>query len=153
MIGLLIMDKYFSRPDRLENRSKHWKREEALRNTIQDQIVLEIAKLQRLERQAHPWVQQALPSLDKLDTIYPQMKRLLEAAEEKDQFLGPDMESIADLPIQEKMSTLSIITTLTIDIQKVLQSWTEFQHQLVVTAEAIIEVCIPKRTTIRLCSP
>ena len=27
--------------------------EEALRNTIQDQIVLEAAKLQRLERQAH----------------------------------------------------------------------------------------------------
>ena len=44
--------------------------EEALRNTIQDQIVLEIAKLQRLESQAHQWVHQALPSLEKLDTIY-----------------------------------------------------------------------------------
>ena len=95
---------------------------EALRNTIQDQIVLEIAKLQRLEIQAHQWVQQALPSLEKLDTICPQMKRLLEATKEKDQFLGPDMESIADLSIQKKMSTLSSISTLTIDIQKVLQS-------------------------------
>ena len=70
------------------------------------------------------------------------MKKLLETAEEKDQFMGPDMERIADLSIEEKMLTLSSITTLTIDIQKVLQSWIEFQHQLVVTAEAIIEVCI-----------
>ena len=116
--------------------------EEALRNTIQDQIVLETTKLQRLERQAHQWVQQALPSLEKLDTICPQMKRLLEIVKEKEQFMGPDMEILAYLSIQEKMSTLSSITTLTIDIQKVLQIWTEFQHQLAVTAEAIIEVCI-----------
>ena len=73
--------------------------------------------------QAHQWVQQALPSLEKLDTIYPQMKRLLETAKEKDQFMGPDMERIVDLSIQEKMSTLSSITALTINIQKVLQSW------------------------------
>ena len=76
------------------------------------------------------------------------MKILLEAAEEKDQFLGPNMESIADLPIQEKMSTLSSITTLTIDIQKVLQSWTEFQHQLASTAKEIVEICIQKQPTI-----
>ena len=56
------------------------------------------------------------------------MKSILEIVEEKDQFMGPDMEMIADLSIQEKMSTLSSITTLTIDIQKVLQNWTEFQH-------------------------
>ena len=73
--------------------------EEALRNTIQDQIVLEIAKLQRLIRQAHQWVQQALPSLEKLDTIFPQMKILLETAEEKEQFMGPDMERMVDLSI------------------------------------------------------
>ena len=69
-----------------------------MRSTIQYQIVLEIAKLQRLERQAHQWVQ-AIPSLEKLDTIYPHMKRLLEIAEEKDQFMGPDMERIAYLSI------------------------------------------------------
>ena len=91
--------------------------------------------------------------MEKLYTIFPQMKRLLETAEEKDKFMGPDMERIADLSIQEKMSTLSSITTLTIDIQKVLQSWTKFQHQLAVTAEAIVEVCIQKRPTIRLHSP
>ena len=62
------------------------------------------------------------------------MKRLLETVEEKYHFMGPDMEMIADLSIQEKMSTLSSLTTLTINIQKVLQSWTEFQHQLAVTA-------------------
>ena len=62
--------------------------------------MLEIAKLQKLERQAHQWVQQALPSLDKLDTIFPQMKSLLDAVEEKAQFMGPNMESIAHLSIQ-----------------------------------------------------
>ena len=72
---------------------------EALRNTIQDQIVLEKTKLQRLERKAHQWVQQVLPSLEKLETICPQMKRLLEAADEKDHFLGPNMERIANLAI------------------------------------------------------
>ena len=76
------------------------------------------------------------------------MKGLQDTAEEKDQFLGPDMERIADLSIQEKMSTLSSLTTLTIDIQKVLQNWTEFQHQLAVTIEAIMEVCVQKRPTI-----
>ena len=51
---------------------------------MQDQIMLDTAKLQRIERQAHQRVQQALPSLEKLDTICPHMKRLLETAEEKD---------------------------------------------------------------------
>ena len=62
-----------------------------MRSTIQDQIVLETTKLQKLEKQAHQWVQQALPSLDKLDTIFPYMKRLLDATEEKYQFIGPNM--------------------------------------------------------------
>ena len=111
-------------------------------STIQDQIVLETAKLQRLERQAHQWVQQALPSLEKLYTIFPQRKILLETVEEKDQFMGPNMEIITNLSIHENMLTLSSITTLTIDIHKVLQIWTEFRHQLAVIAEAIVEVCI-----------
>ena len=73
-------------------------------------------------------MQQAIPSLEKLDIIFSQMKRIFETAEEKDQFMGPGMERIAELSIQEKMSIVSILTTLTINIQKVLQSWTEFQH-------------------------
>ena len=81
------------------------------------------------------------------------MKRLFETVEEKDQFIGPDMERIVKLSIQEKMSILSSLTTLTIDIQKILQSWMEFQHQLVVTVEAIVEVYVQKRPTIRLHSP
>ena len=93
---------------------------EPLISTIKDQIVLETNKLQKLERQAHQWVQQEISSLDKLDIIYPQMKRLLKIAEEKDQFLGPNMERIANLSIQEKMLTLSSLTTLTIDIHKIL---------------------------------
>ena len=58
--------------------------------------------------------------------------------------MGPDMESIADLANQEKMLNLSSIRTLTIDIQKVLQSWTEFQHHLAITVEAIVEICVQK---------
>ena len=81
------------------------------------------------------------------------MKRLFETAEEKNQFMGPKMERIENLSIQEKMSTLSSLTTLTIDIQKVLQRWMEFQHQLAETAEAIVEVCVQKRPTIRLHIP
>ena len=61
-------------------------------------------------------MQHEIPCLDKLDTICPQMKRLLETTEEKDQFMGPDMERIVELSIQEKISTLSSLTTLTIDI-------------------------------------
>ena len=81
------------------------------------------------------------------------MKRLLDTAEEKAQFMGPDMESIIDLSIQEKILTLSSITTLTIDIQKVLQNWTKFQYQLAITAESIVEVCVQKQPTIWLHSP
>ena len=67
--------------------------------------------------------------------------------------MGLNMQRIAELSIQEKMSILSSLTTLTIDIQKVLQSWTKFQHQLVVTAEAIVEVCVHKRPTIEIHNP
>ena len=70
------------------------------------------------------------------------MKRLRETAEEKDQFMGLDMERIAEISIPEKMSILSSITTLTIDIQKILQSWTDFQHHLAVTAPPIVEVYV-----------
>ena len=67
--------------------------------------------------------------------------------------MGLDMERIAEISIQEKMSILSTLTTLTIDIQKILQSWMDFQHQLAVIAEAIVEVCVQKRPTIRLHIP
>ena len=90
--------------------------EEALRTTIEEQIVLETAKLQKMEREAHQWVHQAIPNLEKFDIICSQMKRLVETAEEKDQFMGPDMERIAEVSISEKMSILSSLTTLTIDI-------------------------------------
>ena len=92
-----------------------------MRQTIDEQIVMENSKLQKLEREAHQWVQQALPNLEKVENICPQMKRLLDAAEEQNQMLGPNMEHMA-----EKMSVLSSLTTLTIDIQKALQTWTYF---------------------------
>ena len=81
------------------------------------------------------------------------MKRLLNTAEEKAQFMGPGMDNIIELSIQEKMSTLSSITTLAIDIQKALHNLTEFQHQLAVTAEAIVEICVHKRPSIQQHSP
>ena len=115
--------------------------------------MLETAKLQNLERESHQWVHQAIPNLEKVDIIFSQMKEIIETTEEKDHFMGPDMGKIAEISIQEKMSILSSLNTLTIDIQKILQSWTDFQHQLAVTAEAILEVCVQKRPTIRLHSP
>ena len=66
------------------------------------------------------------------------MKRLLDAAEEQNQLLGPNMEHIVEKPMAEKMSILSSLTTLTIDIQKALQTWTNFQHHLAITAPAIV---------------
>ena len=81
------------------------------------------------------------------------MKILLDIAEEITQLLGPNMINSIDLPIQEKMSILSSITTLTIDIQNALRNWTKFQHQLAFTAEAIVEICVQKRPSIRFHNP
>ena len=97
-----------------------------MENTVQDQIVLESVKLEKLEKQAHQWINQAIPSLDTLDNIFPHMKILLDTEEEKEQFLGPNMDNIIELSIQENMSTLSSISTFTIDIQKALCNWTKF---------------------------
>ena len=128
--------------------------EAALRQTIEEQIMLETNKLQNLEWEAHQWVQQALPNLEKVDIIYPQMSRLIDTAEEQNQILGPNMEKIAEAPLSKKMSILTSLTTLTIDIQKALQSWTDFQHQhLAIIAPAIVEICIQKIPTIFLHSP
>ena len=124
-----------------------------MRQTLEEQIVMESSKLQKLEREAHQWVQQALPNLEKVDNICSHMKRLLNAADEQTQLLGPSMENIAEMPMAENMSVLSSVTTLTIDIQKALQTWTDFQRQLAITAPAIVEVCVQRRPTIRLHSP
>ena len=70
-----------------------------MRSTIQHQIVLETTKLEKLEKQDHQWVNQALSNIEKLDTICPQMKILKDIADEKAQFLGPDMNNIVELSI------------------------------------------------------
>ena len=67
--------------------------------------------------------------------------------------MGPKMERIVEVSISENMLILSGLTTLTIDIQKVLQSWIDFQHHLAITASAIVEVCVQKRSTMRLHNP
>ena len=64
-----------------------------------------------------------LPSINTLNKICLQIKILLYTTDEKDQSLGPNLENITDYSIQEKMSTLSSLTTLTIDIQNSLRSW------------------------------
>ena len=56
--------------------------------------------------------------------------------------MGLDMEKIVEVSIPKKMSILSSLTTLTINIQKILQSWADFQHQLAVIAKAIVKVCV-----------
>ena len=67
--------------------------------------------------------------------------------------MGPDMEKIAKVSIPEKMSILSSLTTVTIDIHKILQSWMDFQHHLAVTAPTIVEVYVQKILTITLHNP
>ena len=124
-----------------------------MRRTIQDQIILKTPKLENLEKQAHQWTNQALPSISTLDKICPHMRRLLYIADEKARSLGPDLENITDYSIQEKMLTLLSLTTLTIDIQNALQSWAEFQRQLAIKVEAIVEFCVQKRLSIHLHSP
>ena len=96
---------------------------------------------------------QALPSISTLKNIFPQMKILLDTTDEKAQSLGPNLENITGCPIQDKMSTLSSLTTLTIDIQNALRSWEEFQHQLAIMVEAIVEVYVQKQPSIHLHSP
>ena len=70
-----------------------------MNETIQYQLMLETTKLDKLEKQAHQWITQANPRLDNLDEILQHMKRLLDTAEEKAQFLSPDMSNIVYLSI------------------------------------------------------
>ena len=54
-----------------------------MNKTTEDQLAEETRKLNKLEKQAHQWINQANPSLDNLEEILPHMKRLLDTAEEK----------------------------------------------------------------------
>ena len=81
------------------------------------------------------------------------MQILLMDVDEKAQILGDDMVNIQSINIHQKMKNLSTLTTLTIDIQKEIHTWEEFQHQLEITAEAVVEVCIHQQVSIRQHSP
>ena len=81
------------------------------------------------------------------------MQRLLAAAKEKEQILGTDMINILSIDMHQKVENLSTLTTLTIDIHKALLTWEEFQHQLSITAKAIVEVYIQQQPSIRKHSP
>ena len=100
---------------------------------IQDQLVLEMEKLEKIEKQEHRWIRQSRLSLVSLDKIRPHMKRLLHTTKEKIQLMGPDMRNIFNLNINQKVENFLSLKTLTIDIQKVLFTWEEFQHQLEIT--------------------
>ena len=54
---------------------------EAMAHTIDDQLVLEISKLEKLEKQEHQWISQSITSLTSLDKITPQLPRLISVAE------------------------------------------------------------------------
>ena len=71
-----------------------------MNKTVQDQLMLETTKLDTLEKQAHQWINEANHSLENLDQIRRHMKRLLDTAEEKAQYLGLNMSNIVDLSIQ-----------------------------------------------------
>ena len=77
------------------------------------------------------------------------MQQLFSAAEENTQLFGTDMIITLSLDMHQNMENLSSITTLTIDIQKTLRTWEEFQHQLSVSVEAIVEVCVQQQPSIR----
>ena len=55
-----------------------------MKKTIQDQLMLETTKLEKIEKQAHQWITQANPRLDNLDEIHAHMKILLDTAKEKE---------------------------------------------------------------------
>ena len=101
--------------------------------TIHDQLVLEIKKVEKVENQEHQWIIQAKLSLINLNKIIPHMRRLLIAVEEKTQILGTDMINILSIDIHQKVDNLTTLTTLTTYIHIELRTWEEFQHQLSIT--------------------
>ena len=86
--------------------------------TIHGQLVLEMTKLEKLEKQEHQWISQAIPSLISIDKIRPHMQILVVATEEKAQILRTDIINIQIKDIHQKVENSSTLTTLTIDIQK-----------------------------------
>ena len=52
------------------------------------------------------------------------------------------MVHILDLDMHEKIENLSSLTTLTIDIQNAQHALEYFQHQLSVSTESIVEICV-----------
>ena len=80
--------------------------------------MLEMENLEKLEKQEHQWINQPRPSLINLDKIRSYMKILL---------LGTNMRNIFNIYIHQKSDNLSSLSALTIDIQKALRTWEEFQ--------------------------
>ena len=115
--------------------------------TIDNQIVLENKKLEKLEIQEHQWISQAMTNISSIDKIRPQLQRLLSTTNEKAQLLGSDMVNILNVDMQKKMEKLLSLTTLTINIHTGLQAWEEFQHQLSMFEKEIVEACVKQQPT------
>ena len=70
---------------------------------------------------------------------------MLSTVEEKTWPLGTNMINNLDLDMHNKIENLSSLTTLNINIQTSLHAWEELQHQLLVSAEAIVEACVQQQ--------
>ena len=57
--------------EHIQNLEKQQGLDDTIIRTIQDQIILETTKLEKLEKNAHQWTTQALLSISTLDNIYP----------------------------------------------------------------------------------
>ena len=72
---------------------------------------------------------------------------MLSTIEKKTRPLGTNMINNLDLDMHNKMENLSSLTTLNIDLQTSLHAWEELEHQLLVSAEAIVEVCVQQQAS------
>ena len=115
---------------------------EEFTQTLDDHIIMETIKLGKLEKQEYQWISQARVSLSKFENTRSHIQQLLSSSDDKTRLLGQDIINIQDQAMYDKMESLYSITTLTIDIRNTLQTWEEFQHQLSVFVESIVEVCV-----------
>lgn len=112
--------------------------DDTMSRTIEDQILIENSKLEKLEKSEEQWLSQAWNNLFKVEQLQPHLQTLLTAANKKIELFGPDLIHLQGKTTEEKMTELSSLTTLTINIQNSLCHWEKFHHHLSFSAEAIV---------------
>ena len=95
---------------------------EEMVQTIDNQLILENHKLEKLEQKENQWISRDQTSLSSINKIRPRLQRLLSTTKERTQLLGIDMINILDLYMHKNMENLSSLTILTIDIQTSLHT-------------------------------